>query len=162
VHGGDDEEPAPSDRLSGPALLFATGPYRCALPLREVVETMRPLPIEPLPDASEFVRGAAVIRGEVLPVVDTGVLLGVVCRPGRFVIARAGRRQVALAVDRVEDIRDAGGARWDNLPPLLTSVQADLVTRIGLLDSGLLLLLGAARIVPDQVWARVDDLAAAR
>jgi purine-binding chemotaxis protein CheW len=48
----------------------------CALPLAHVVETMRPLPIEPLGGMPGFVQGIAIIRGAPVPVVDAGALLG--------------------------------------------------------------------------------------
>ncbi len=38
------------------------------------------------------------------------------------------------------------------MPPLLGQAGAELIERIGTLDSGLLLLLGNGRIVPPQVW----------
>jgi hypothetical protein len=41
----------------------------CALALESVLETMRPLPIEPLAGVPEFVRGLPVIRGTPLPVI---------------------------------------------------------------------------------------------
>ena len=43
-----------------------------ALPLEHVVETMRPLPVEPLGDAPRFILGLSIVRGEPIPVVDVG------------------------------------------------------------------------------------------
>jgi len=46
------------------------------------------------------------------------------------------------------------GARACALPPLLRDVTSDLIASFGTRDAQLLLVLRAARIVPDEVWAR--------
>jgi purine-binding chemotaxis protein CheW len=148
---------------SDPALMATVGPYRCAVPIREVVETMRPLPVEPLPGVPAFVRGAAVIRGTLLPVIDVAHLLGVGPRdPGRFVTIRAGERCVALSVDGVVGVRDLRAGTFDALPPVLADAEGEVVTRIGLLDTALLLVLSGVRIVPDDVWGALDERPATR
>ena len=53
-----------------------TGERVLAVPLPRVIETMRPLPVEPFAGGPAFLSGLARIRGEVVPVLDTGVLLG--------------------------------------------------------------------------------------
>src|SRR5205809_310773 len=57
-------------------LIVAVRSGACALPLMHVIETMRPLPIEPMACALSFVRGISIIRGAPTPVVDLGALLG--------------------------------------------------------------------------------------
>ena len=88
------------------SLLVRAGPRICALSLADVVETMRPGPIEPLAGAPEVVRGLAVIRGAPVPVVDLASLLGdgEHSVPTRFVTVRTGERNVALLVDEVMGI----------------------------------------------------------
>jgi purine-binding chemotaxis protein CheW len=70
----------------------------------------------PLPDAPPGVRGLLDVRGEVMPVVDARAALGGVPGPPRpdqhLVVLEAGGRRVALAVDRVTEVRElAEGAR---------------------------------------------------
>jgi len=48
----------------------------CALPLEEVEETMRPLPVAPVVAAPVFVRGVCLVRGTPAPVMSLAVLLG--------------------------------------------------------------------------------------
>ncbi|HVZ36331.1 MAG TPA: chemotaxis protein CheW, partial [Polyangiaceae bacterium] len=48
----------------------------CALPVTQVVETLRPLPAERLAGMPAFVTGVGMIRGEPVPIVDPGLLLG--------------------------------------------------------------------------------------
>lgn len=137
------------------SLICRAGNLLCALPIGHLIETMRPLPIEALAGAHETVMGTAVVRGAPLPVIDVARLLGELPRrPGRFVIARAGLRRVALAVAEVLGFRSLTGTRLAQLPSLLASPSA-AISAIGALDGGLLVLLDAARVVPDEVFAQL-------
>src|SRR5262249_44266201 len=132
------------------------GHRACALPLAHVVETMRPLAFEPMPGSPDFVRGVSVIRGVPTPVVDLKALW-TRGEPSsgftRFVTLKVGGRQVALAVDGVEGVRRLEADRTQALPPLLGDVEAGVVDTLGALDDQLLIVLRAARLVPEEVWA---------
>jgi purine-binding chemotaxis protein CheW len=133
--------------------------YFCALPLAHVVETMRPLPIEPLTTALELVTGVAIIRGAPVPVVDLGSLLGTdeVSSPTRFVTVSVDNRRVALAVEEVVGVRDFSASDLEELPPLLRDVGAELISAVGVLDDALLIVLRATRILSEST---LDALAA--
>ena len=136
-------------------LISRTASFLCALQLGQVVETMRPLPVRRLAHAPAFVRGVSVIRGEPLPVLDLGMLLGdAKVSVGRFVTIKFGEegRRAALAVGEVLGIRPIIAAQATAMPPVLRDTDADLVTAIGTLDADLLLFLKTARLVPEEVW----------
>ena len=137
----------------GYSLLCRVRTWICALPIGDLVETMRPLPIEPLAGAPRFVRGVSIIRGEPVPVIDGGMLLAgePLASPGRLVTLRIGARSVALAVDEVIGVRTMSAAT--ELPPLLQRAGADVVTAIGALDAELLVVLRTARLVPEDASA---------
>jgi purine-binding chemotaxis protein CheW len=126
----------------------------CAIGVEHVVETMRPLPIEALPDMPPFVLGLSVVRGAPVPVVDVGRLVG--CSETRdttrFVVLRIGDRRVALAVESVLGVQRVDRARFTELPRLLGETSDDLVLSVGRLDDQLLLVLRAATVVPGDVW----------
>ena len=126
----------------------------CALPLMSVVETMRPLAIEPLAAMPPFVLGVSVIRGAPVPIVDTAKLLGSTApsRPQRIVTLKIGERLVGLAVDSVLGVRAIALASLKHVPPLLHQVGDDTVSTITRLDAELLLVLKSSRIVPESVW----------
>ena len=130
----------------------------CALPLRHVTETMRPLPIEVVAGAPHFVLGLAVIRGAPVPVVDAARLLGDADAPsGRWVALTAGSRQVALAVGSVLGVRPLPDGTRHALPPLLKDAGGELVSELGLLDEALLRVLQAGSLLSDDDWARLDS-----
>ena len=137
------------------SLLFRARTQLLALPLTHVIETMRPLPIEPLAGAPPYVRGISVIRGEPVPVVDVARLLcGDESAPSRLVTIAVGDRKVALTVDSVLGVRAVPAGSFQALPPLLEGV--DLVSAIGILDAELMLVLQGARLLPDDFWAALD------
>lgn len=135
--------------MSGPSLLFRAGSLLCALPLEDVVETMRPLPVRPLAGLPAFVRGLSVLRGVPLPVVDAAALLGgETAAATRFVSVRGGRGGLALATgevlgvaDETADGRDAAG------DPALAG--------IAVRGTEPLLRLRAATVVPAGVWTAI-------
>jgi purine-binding chemotaxis protein CheW len=140
------------------SLLIRTGPHICALSLADVVETMRPRPVEPLAGAPEVVRGLSVIRGAPVPVVDLAKLLGdgEQSVATRFVTVRTGERTVALTVDAVLGIRDIPPALQKEMPPLLRNARPDIVDAVSTLDSELLLVLKAAKLLPEEVWNLIN------
>jgi purine-binding chemotaxis protein CheW len=118
------------------------------LPLADVVEIMRPLPVIPIVDAPSGVLGMCVMRGVATPVIDAAqCVLGTPGTPTRFVALRAGERRIALAVDAVPGTLDLAEARATQLPQLLASASAAVVATAAL-DAQFLLLLSTGRILP--------------
>lgn len=142
------------NRRANLTLAIRVGARICAVPVSDVVEIMRPLPVEALSGAPDGVQGLSVIRGEPIPVVDLGTLLstsgGSACT--RFIAIRVGERRVALAVDAVLGIREFAPALRTQMPPLLSDARAELVEAVGVLDNELFMVLKACSIVPETVW----------
>ena len=147
-------------------LLCRIGSIFGALALRDVREIMRRLPIEALAGMPPFVLGLAVIRGSPTPVIDAARLLGPSAAPflpntspasGRFVSLKLGERTAALAVDTVLVVGSMSAGTLADMPPLLGETATELVSAIGALDSKLLIVLKAARLVPNSIWGAIDD-----
>lgn len=151
----DNSRSAQRDHIS--SLLFWVQARLCALPVAQVVETMRPLPIEPFAGAAIAVKGLAVVRGVPLPVVELASLLGgATSLPTRFVTVRSGTGHIVLAVDSVLGLCNISAASLRELPALLGDADNNAVSAIGTLDAELLLLLNAARLLPDDAWPVLD------
>ena len=149
---------------TSPVFVVMVGARACAFPLHHVAETMRPLPIKPVAGTPSFVCGVSLIRGTPTPVVDLKALLEN-CENspsyGRFVSLKLDDRRVAIGVDSVVGLRHLDSAQLGELPPLLRDVAADLIESFGTRDAQLLLVLRAARIVPDEVWTTLAAAEAA-
>jgi purine-binding chemotaxis protein CheW len=137
-------------------LLCRIGSCIGALAVKDVRETMRPLPIEPLSGAPSFVLGLAIVRGSPTPVIDAGRLLGSsASTPARFISLKMEERTAVLAVDAVLDIRVLPKGILVDTPPLLREADQPLVSVIGALDAELLVVLEAARLLSDSVWSSI-------
>jgi len=136
----------------------------CALPLTHVAETMRPLPIEPFGGAPAFVKGVSIVRGEPLPIVDLGALLGLEgeAAPSRLLTLRVGERHLALAVEAVLGIREVDTSVLEDVPPLLGDGVSDMVATLSALEGELLLVLRAGRLLPESMWAELEHVETAR
>ena len=133
---------------STPWLLCRVRSTLCALPIAQVIEIMRPLPVNPIAQAPECVLGMCVIRGEAVPVVDLAkLLLAEAGEPTRFVSVRAGQRRIALAVDGVPGTRELTAAQVAEVPPLLSRA-SEAVEAITTLDKTLLVLFESSRVLP--------------
>jgi purine-binding chemotaxis protein CheW len=138
--------------VATPVLVVRIEHRLAALPLGDVIETMRPLPIEAIAGAPAGVLGLAIVRGAPVPVLDLRVLLGLPAAPcARFVTARVAERCVAFAVDEVVGAREIAPGALAGLPPLLGEAQPELVTAMGALDRELLLVLRAGRRLLEAV-----------
>jgi len=147
-----------------PVLVVMVGTRACAIPLHHVAETMRPLPIQSVAGMPNFVRGVSVVRGTPTPVVDLKALLENSensLSHGRFVSLKLEERQVVIGVDSVVGLKHLDSAQLGELPPLLRDVNTDLIESFGTRDAELLLVLRAAHIVPDEVWASLEETEAA-
>jgi len=132
-------------------LVVKAGRYRVGVPLTNVRETMRPLPLQPLRDAPAFTLGLSVIRGESVPVVDLGACLGSGGQSAdisRFVTLAVAERTVALAVHGVEGVTTVSDAELEAMPPLLAGAAGGVVERLAQHDGALLLVLEAGRVFP--------------
>jgi purine-binding chemotaxis protein CheW len=152
------------------ALVFRAGTLLCALPLGEVIETMRPLETRPLAGTAAFVRGISVLRGVPTPVIDVARLLtgaasesgpnaesgaggrlGGTGRIERYVAVGTEHGPVALATGTVLGIRDTEAGPAEAHPALLGGSHR-LVAGVGTFGAEPLLLLQSMRAVPDEVW----------
>ena len=135
-------------------VLCRAGSHLCAIPLAQVIEVMRRLPIEMVAGAPSFMRGLCVMRGNVVPVIDAGLLLGETATGAERLLAiRTGSRTVALAVDLVIGIHtftdDVRGA----MPPLMRDAASEAIAAIGTLDAELLFFLRTTLSVPEELLA---------
>src|SRR5258708_27422196 len=79
----------------------------CAVPLTHLIETMRPLPVEPISGVPSFVQGISIIRGIPTPVVDLGAVLRTPDEMAeRFVPLRIVANKLALSGDTLLGVLD--------------------------------------------------------
>ena len=101
--------------MSGSAghLLVRAGGRLVGLPLDRVVEVLDPGTAFPVPSLEPAVRGVAVVRGRILPLVHLGALLEDVGCPAErsetAVLVELGGRRVCLEVEAAESVLYGAG-----------------------------------------------------
>jgi purine-binding chemotaxis protein CheW len=146
-------------------LICRVGSRVCGVPLAHVVETMRPLPVEPLAHLPSFVDGVSLIRGRPTPVLDARRLLGQEGERGarsRLVTLELAERSAALVVDEVLGVRSVEVAELAELPALLRDAENEVVAALGTLDHELLVVLEHSRLLPEAVWTALASAAQAK
>ncbi len=149
--------PEDADRT---ALFVRAGAHLCALPVRHVVETMRPVPVTALAGVPHFITGLALVRGEPLPVIDLATFMDPRSsrHVSRFVTVRAAGRQAVLAVDAVLGVADID-SKFDT-PSLVADACQQSIEWLSARDGELLALLSTARIVPPELGKTLDTSSA--
>jgi purine-binding chemotaxis protein CheW len=93
---------------TGFSVIFALNGQQFALPLTMVEKVVRALAITPLPKAPAIVSGIIDFHGEIVPVMDIRLRLGLPPRPialsDQIIIARTPHRPIAFAVDKILDV----------------------------------------------------------
>lgn len=143
--------------LAGHRLVLRVGAKICALPLAEVAEVSRALPVEGVPEAPAMIEGLAVLRGRPCPVVDLARLLGSDGGEGRYFVRLAvDDRHLALRVDSMIGVRAISDGVLEDIPPLLDSSLGEVVAQLETVHSELIYILSVARIVPEELWEEVQ------
>lgn len=89
-------------------LMFRTRERTLAVPIEAVLEVLPAFEILCAPGMASVVAGMISLRGEVMPVIDSAVLIGV--RPlelhpqQKFIVVECASRQFAILVETVEDL----------------------------------------------------------
>jgi purine-binding chemotaxis protein CheW len=124
---------------------FRSGEQDYALETRFVLEVLRaPEQLVPLPGAPEPLRGLTLLHGEVLAVVALAPLFGRTAptTPGPVLVVGAGRPELGLRADAVEEVRLLARDTLLAPPPALGAQERTLVS--GISRDGIIVLEGEA------------------
>jgi purine-binding chemotaxis protein CheW len=135
-----------------PFLVVRVGERLLAVPLDDVVETMRALPLEAIAGVPPWLAGVAIIRGVPVPVVAMGVMLTIPAAVHRrFITLKVGARSVAIAVDAVLGVRNITALPLHAAAPLLQGVGCAAIDALATLDAELVLVLRTCRVLSEAV-----------
>lgn len=125
-----------------------------ALPIKNILEIMRPQPVQVIADMPSVMKGVAIIRGAPVPVMELSDLLNMKTdqKSSRFILLQAQSGRVALAVEDVVGLHRFQSSLFQILPPLFGTESREIISSIGLMDRQLLFVLETARLIPSDVW----------
>jgi purine-binding chemotaxis protein CheW len=137
--------------VGGKYLTFALGAEEYGVDVLAVREIIGMLDITPVPRAPECVRGVINLRGQVIPVIDLRLCLGMPALAYHaetcIVVAEVEGEPIGLIVDRVSEVADIRAA--DVVPTPNLGVQADTtcVRGLGKVHGRVKILLDVERIL---------------
>lgn len=101
-------------------VVFRAGPHCLGLDVGSVAEVVRSRNLVPVPEMPDYIPGVVRLRGELLPVVDMRLRLGVTPEPKRerLVIVRSVMGRLGLLVDEVISITDLDESSFRR-PPMV-------------------------------------------
>lgn len=117
-------------------VLLRLGTESYAAPVGHVLEVAELGEVSPVPGAPPAVLGVRNLRGQILPVIDLALLLGVprTAPPGRLLVAEAAGQRAGFAIDQVTEVGELDG-HWDEAEsPLLTAAVLAGEDLVGVLD----------------------------
>ncbi len=155
VEGGEARA-APREEPLIEHLAFWLGDERYAIRLAAVRELQRPPPITEVPRAPAWVLGVITLRGDVLPVFDPRVRLGLPIEPqdarlARVVIVDPGKGRCGLLVDRVDGVLRLPASA---IGPSPGGLGADALAGVGLAGGRLVAFLDLARLFSSAATGR--------
>jgi purine-binding chemotaxis protein CheW len=107
-----------------------------AVPVEHVLEVAELGDVTPVPGAPPAVLGVWNLRGQILPVLDLGGLLGLArsIEPRRLVVVEAAGRRAGLAVDEVRDVAVLPGSTEETESELLAGATLTEDGLVGVVD----------------------------
>lgn len=125
--------------MSGVYLLARVRDERYAFAVTVVREVARALEVTPVPGAPPAVRGVHNLRGEVVPVIELAMLLGLGGGQGQsVVVAEHDGRRAGLAVDELLDVTELAAELETAEAPLAGAALVD-GELVGVVDVGAIL-----------------------
>jgi purine-binding chemotaxis protein CheW len=107
-----------------------------AMPVEYVLEVADPGDVAAVPRSRPEILGVRNLRGQILPVVDLALLLGVprTAPPSRLLVVEAGGRRAGFAVDEVSGVGELGDPAEETESGLLVGATLAGGDLIGVID----------------------------
>jgi purine-binding chemotaxis protein CheW len=111
-----------------------------AMPVEHVREVADLGAVQAIPGAGPEMLGVRNLRGQILPVVDLALLLGInaITRPDRLLVAEAGGRHAGFAIDAVSEVGE--------LPDPTEETESDLLTGATLVGGDFIGIIDVTRV----------------
>ncbi|WP_078391793.1 chemotaxis protein CheW [Shouchella patagoniensis] len=139
-----------NDQSSIKAIVFSAGGDQYGIKLLELISIEKAEGITRVPNASEMILGIVSIRGQLLPVIDTGKFLkGKPCAmtdQTRLLVCRQEHGNMALAVEQASDLIEVEERNIDRAISSATNSYQDGVISLA---SGLMTLVKAKSIADE-------------
>jgi purine-binding chemotaxis protein CheW len=145
-------------------LTFRLGAEEYALDILKVQEIRNFEAVTAIANAPGYVKGVVNLRGEIVPIVDLRVLLGLANAEYTaftvVIVLNLGKRTIGVVVDAVSDVIELGAEQIRPAPDFSGAVDTRYVIGLGTIDDRMLILADIERLIEGEE-GRIDDAAAA-
>lgn len=132
-------------------LTFSLGSEEYALDILKVREIIGLLPVTPVPQTPERLRGVINLRGKVIPVVDLRASFGMASRDDDpktcIIVVLVEDGLMGLLVDTVRSVVDVADDQIEPPPPVVGRLRVDYVLGMAKAADGLKILVDVEKIV---------------
>jgi purine-binding chemotaxis protein CheW len=130
--------------------IFEVAKLLVGIDIRSIQEILRVQPVTVVPLAPSTVRGLMSLRGQIVPVVDLRVRLGLPASgsetAGFNVIVRTSQGAVSLLVDEVGDVVEVGPETFEPVPDTMSASARPFIRGAHRLERRLLLTIEAETV----------------
>ncbi len=163
-----DSEQATKSLLNkeGKYLLFMLGAHKLGVDILKIREIIRMVDIRPVPQAPFFIRGIVNLRGNVVPIIDLRLLLGLGKNDeeGRSNIVvleleAAGHIvQMGVVVDSVSEVQDIKADDIQDAPAALMNINTKYILGIAKLKEQMIILLDIEYVLDKKETAMIESM----
>ena len=133
----------------------------------KVKEIIGMMPITPIPQTPEYVKGVINLRGKVIPVIDLRLRFGMaeIAYTDRTCIivvefsSASGRLHTGIVVDAVSEVLNIKGSDIEDTPTFGTKLSTDFVLGMAKIGSGVKILLDIDRVLAKDDCVFFDNVA---
>lgn len=151
----------------GKYLTFNLAGEEYGIGILKVKEIIGMMPITPVPQTPQFVRGVINLRGQVIPVIDLRLKFGMAeldytDRTSIIVVeARhgTGKVQIGIVVDSVSEVVNIKGEDVEDTPTFGTKLDTEYILGMAKIQGGVKILLDIDRVLTGQELSDLDSVA---
>ncbi len=162
-----DHEPQVIANRAGKYLTFSLAGEEYGIAILKVKEIIGMMPITPVPQSPDFVKGVINLRGRVIPVTDLRLKFGMEPleyneRTCIIVVEVAGNEStilMGLVVDSVSEVMNIRDEDIQDTPTFGTQLNTDYILGMAKMDGGVKILLDIDRVLSADEIKIIEDTA---
>ena len=151
-HGSDQKKSGDGKKLEGGKFLtFFLGKEEYAIEILKVQEIIGLMPITPVPNMPNYIRGVLNLRGKIIPVMDLRSRFGFgkvdETEETCIIVVQEDRYRMGIVVDKVSEVADIASSQIDEMPSFGDGATNEYLAGIGKLEESVKLLLDVSRVL---------------
>ena len=163
--GTMDEAAYGMDDKSGKYLTLTLANEEYGIGILKIKEIIGMMPITPVPQTPDYVKGVINLRDKVIPVVDLRLRFGIdaidyterTCIIVVEIARRPGTIQIGIVVDAVSEVLNIKGEEIEDTPTFGTDLNLDYIFGMAKMEGGVKILLDIDQVLSAQEIAALEE-----